>query len=112
MFFYLLVTAQWLAEANRFERDLSLIIHPIIDFIQTEEKNEDDNDDEVTKLLTTSKISSSRSPLSLSDDSPKEDNNPNIYIVRPDWRIVLTHPVFGDEYRKYIRNIYLFYSIT
>ncbi len=109
MFFIVLVTAKWLAEANRFERDLSLLIRPIIDFIQSEEKNEDEDDEEITELLGKSSITSSRSPLSVSDDSQKGENDPNIYTIKPDWRIVLTHPVFGDEYRKYIRNIRLFF---
>jgi hypothetical protein len=109
IFLFFLVATKWLAEANRFERDLSLIIHPIIDFIQSQEKNEqEDDDEEVTKLLATSKISSSRSPLNLSDEPQKGENDPNIYIIKQDWRIVLTHPVFGDEYRKYIRNVLFF----
>ncbi|CAF1120872.1 unnamed protein product [Rotaria sordida] len=105
------VTAKWLSEANRIEEDMSLAIHPIIDFIQSSEKNEDDGDDEeIIKLFTTSNISS---PLSVSNDSQKSENESGLYTIKPDWRIVLTHPVFGDEYRKYIReNLNISANIT
>jgi hypothetical protein len=107
------ITAKWISEANQIEHDLSLIIHPIIDFIQpleeTKEAENDDDDEEIVKLFPTS---SSLSPSNASDDSQKIDNDPNNYIVKPDWRIVLTHPTFGDEYRKYIRKIFcLFFLI-
>jgi hypothetical protein len=103
----LLATSKWLAEADRFERDLSLIIRPIIDFIQSDEKNEKEEDDEeVTELLQTPKVSSPHSSSNLSDDTPK-DNDPTIYTIKPDWRIILTHPTFGDEYRKYIRKKFI-----
>ncbi len=101
-----LVTAKWLAEANKIEQDLSLSIRPIIDFIEPSKKadEEEDDDEEITTLLATPKTSSALSPLTGSDDSPKADNDPNVYRIRSDWRIVLTHPTFGDEYRKYIRK--------
>ncbi len=83
-----LVTAKWLSEVNHFERDLSVNIHPVIDFIQSEEKTNEEDDEEITNLI-----------------SPDEENQTNVYTIKQDWRIVLTHPVFGDEYRKYIRNI-------
>ncbi|CAF4736765.1 unnamed protein product [Rotaria sp. Silwood1] len=97
------VTAKWLSEANRIEQDMSLSIHPIIDFIQPLEKHEED-DEEVTKLFATSKISSASTPCNVSDDSQKGEKDPGHYTIKPDWRVVLTHPVFGDEYRKYIRE--------
>ncbi len=83
----------------------------MIDFIQSQEKTDEEDDEEITKLLAASKLS----PLNLSDDLQKGENETNTYTIKPDWRIVLTHPVFGDEYRKYIRNIrvfsFLFYFI-
>ena len=72
----------------------------MIDFIPSlETKPEEDDDQEVSDLLT----NSMRSP----NDSMKEEKEENSsirYIVKQDWRMVLTHPVFGDEYRKYIRK--------
>ena len=98
------ITAKWISESSKIERDLSLIIHPIIDFIHPIEKNkeDEDDDDEIVKLFPSN---SSLSPSNASDDSQKVvDNDPNHYIIKPDWRIVLTHRIFGDEYRKYIRE--------
>ena len=76
----------------------------MIDFIQSEDKIHEEDDEEITHLLPQSKAS----PLNLPDDLQKNDNEPNVYTVKPDWRIVLTHPIFGEEYRKYIRNIRVF----
>jgi hypothetical protein len=73
----------------------------VVDFIQPLEKTEED-DEEITKLFAASKISTSLSP---SEASPKTENDPNLYTIKSNWRIVLTHPIFGDEYRKYIRKI-------
>ncbi|UJR14782.1 hypothetical protein I4U23_001770 [Adineta vaga] len=98
------ITARWLSDANRIERDLSLIIRPIIDFIQSSEKNDDEDDEEITKLMTKSKSSTSFSPSNISNESPKGDNESNVYHIKQDWRIILTHPIFGEEYRKYIRE--------
>ncbi|CAF1400134.1 unnamed protein product [Adineta steineri] len=104
------VTANWLAEANRMEQDLSLSIHPIIDFIQPLEKNEkqedeEENDEEISKILSSrSKISSPLSPVNRTDTTSTVDNDSGLYTIKPNWRIVLTHPTFGDEYRKYIRE--------
>jgi hypothetical protein len=100
------IATKWLSESNKIEQDLSLIIHPIIDFIHPIEKNkeDEDDDDEIVKLFPST---SSLSPSNASDDSQKVvDNDPNHYIIKPDWRIVLTHPTFGDEYRKYIRKFF------
>ncbi|CAF4612237.1 unnamed protein product, partial [Rotaria sp. Silwood2] len=97
------VTTKWLSEAHRIEKDISLTINPIIDFIQPSEKKEED-DEEITKLFASSKISSTPSLLNISDDSQKGENDSSQYTIKSDWRVVLTHPVFGDEYRKYIRE--------
>jgi len=68
------ITSQWLAQASSFEENYSLRIQPIIDFIATEIESEPISSDEI------------------------------FYMIKPTWRIVLTHPTFGDEYRKYIRE--------
>lgn len=74
----------------------------MIDFIQTpdkpQEEDDDDDDEEISQFLSASKLSHA--------DPPKEDEQTFSYIIKPDWRIVLTHPVFGEEYRKYIRRIF------
>jgi hypothetical protein len=72
----------------------------VIDFIQSDDKNNEEDDEEITNLLPKSKAS----PLNVPDDLPKGENEPTVYTVKQDWRIVLTHPIFGDEYRKYIRE--------
>ncbi|CAF2078344.1 unnamed protein product [Rotaria magnacalcarata] len=98
------VTSKWLSEASRIEKDLSLVIHPIIDFIRPPEKKEEDQDEEIINLLAKTKLSPSISPSSSIGDSQKAENDLTSYPVKPDWRIVLTHPTFGDEYKKYIRE--------
>lgn len=80
----------------------------MIDFIPSAEtKPEEDDDEEIRDLLTNSVRSANDSMK-----EGKEENNSFRYIVKQDWRIVLTHPVFGDEYRKYIRkNSLIFFDI-
>lgn len=76
----------------------------MIDFIPSSEaKLEEDEDEEISDLLA----NSIRSPNS-SIKEEKAKNSSIEYIVKSDWRFVLTHPVFGDEYRKYIRKTHQF----
>ncbi|CAF0856222.1 unnamed protein product [Adineta ricciae] len=107
------VTTNWLLDANRFERDLFLSIRPIIDFITPSEKNEEEDDEEVRNLLAESPVATSISPTNASVDSSKEEKDLHVYRIKPDWRIVLTHPTFGKDYRKYIgENLNLSVQIT
>jgi hypothetical protein len=99
-----LAAAEWLADAKRIEQQLSLVIRPVIDFIQSADKKEEGDDEEITKLLAVSKISPSLSPANSSIDSPKREREPLLYRIKPDWQFVLTHPTFGEEYRNYIRT--------
>ena len=101
---FILVTTNWLLDANRFERDLFLSIRPIVDFITAPEKNEEDADEEVRNLLAESPVVTPISSSNASVDSSKEDKDLHVYWIKPDWRIVLTHPTFGKDYRKYIRR--------
>lgn len=90
----------WLLDASKLERSLSIAVHPITDFIESTEKNSDDA--EIVQLLNTSKIPSAVSPTTVSDGSPKHQEDSCRYVFKNNWRIVVTHPVFGAEYKKYI----------
>ena len=98
IFLLLLVTTKWLAQAHQFERDFALLIQPVVDFISKPETahETEENDEEITDLL--------------SNATNKEENSSVQYLIKPDWRIVLTHPTFGVEYRKYIRKTCCFFS--
>ena len=105
-FSFIVVTTEWLADAGPIERDLSLIIRPLLDSIDVPSQDEPEDAKESEKRPATPLVRPQTSPV----HSPVPTENPNLYYIKPDWRLILTHPTFGNEYRKYIRK-YLSLSV-
>lgn len=89
---------------------MNLVIQPIIDFVESPENNEDEQDDEdsdddeedeeeeVKKIFSKAKLSAACSPVG------EAEHNKHIFRIKHKWGLVLFHPTFGDEYKKYIGN--------